>query len=179
MSHPLNPPISSRFDFAWHISGKQSADDLEYISSPTIDLMVLGLGPGDLFHGIDSGMENHLAHWSGLWLSQEVPRLVPPLSTPPSVCTEPDQSITNKSAVNPQPEDDNIAPRDINLSFDERNIVTGKCRRTQSSRLTDPNAADSRPTKKGNNSWLMRVHEFNFLVATHAMATGIQLPFSS
>ncbi|KAJ7894512.1 hypothetical protein B0H14DRAFT_2559288 [Mycena olivaceomarginata] len=100
--------------------------------------MALGLGPGDL----DS--------WSGLRLSQELPRLVPSLSTPPSVCTEPDQSITNKSAVDPQPEDDDIAPRDINLSFDERNIVTGKLRRTKSIRVTDPNAADSRPAKKGN-----------------------------
>ncbi|KAJ7824717.1 hypothetical protein B0H14DRAFT_2596999 [Mycena olivaceomarginata] len=142
--------VNHTFHHGLHISAKQSADDLEYISSPTIDLMALGLGPGDLFHGIDSGMENHLVHWSGLRLSQELPRLVPPPSTPPSVCTERDQSITNKTAVNPQPEDDNIAPRDINLSFDERNIVTGKRRRTQSSRLTDPNAADSRPTKKGN-----------------------------
>ncbi|KAJ7862404.1 hypothetical protein B0H14DRAFT_2575473 [Mycena olivaceomarginata] len=150
--------MNHTFHHGLHISAKQSADDLEYISSPTIDLMALGLGPGDLFHGIDSGMENHLevfrenpqVHWSDLRLSQELPRLVPPPSTPPSVCTEPDQSITNKTAVNPQPEDDNIAPRDINLSFDERNIVTGKRRRTQSSRLTDPNAADSRPTKKGN-----------------------------
>ncbi|KAJ6587235.1 hypothetical protein B0H10DRAFT_2197910, partial [Mycena sp. CBHHK59/15] len=92
------------------------------------------------------------ARWSGLRLSQELPGLAPPPSTPPSAGTEPDQSITNENTVDPQPEDDDIAPQDINLAFDERNIVTGKCRCTQSSRVTDPNAADARPTKKGTKS---------------------------
>jgi hypothetical protein len=56
--------MNDTFHHGLHISAKQSADDLEYISSPTIDLMALGLGPGDLFHGIDSGMENHLVSLS-------------------------------------------------------------------------------------------------------------------
>jgi hypothetical protein len=56
--------VNHTFHNGLHISGKQSPDDLEYISSPTIDLMALGLGPGDLVHGIDSGMENRLVSLS-------------------------------------------------------------------------------------------------------------------
>ncbi|KAF7333459.1 hypothetical protein MVEN_02362000 [Mycena venus] len=128
-----------------HISGKQSADDLEYISSPTIDLVASALGPGELVHGINSGMENRL--WFAA-IAKATPLAPPPL-TLHSAGTEPDQSIANENVVDPQPEDDDIAPQDINLAFNERNIVTGKHRRTQSSRITDPNAADARPTKKG------------------------------
>ncbi|KAJ6601583.1 hypothetical protein B0H10DRAFT_2196215 [Mycena sp. CBHHK59/15] len=184
--------VNYTFHDGLHISGKQSADDLEYISSPTIDLVASALGPGELVHGIESGMENRLARWSGLWLSQELPGLAPPLSTPPSAGTEPDQSIANENVVDPQPEDDDIAPRDINLAFNEQNIVTGKCRCTQSSCVTDPNAADARPTKKRDqnstslklwevfwefNFMVMRVQEFNFLIATsrdgHGNSTSI------
>ncbi|KAJ6608408.1 hypothetical protein B0H10DRAFT_2194424 [Mycena sp. CBHHK59/15] len=147
--------------------------------------------PGELVHGIESGMENRLARWSGLWLSQELPGLASSVY-PPSAGTEPDQSIANENVVDPQPEDDDIAPRDINLAFDEQNIVTGKCRCTQSSCVTDPNAADARPTKKRDqnstslklwevfwefNFMVMRVQEFNFLIATsrdgHGNSTSI------
>ena len=51
------------------------------------------------------------------------------------------------NAVNLE-EDDPVAPRDINLDFDARNIVPGKRMCTQSSRVTDPNAAGARPTTK-------------------------------
>ncbi|KAJ6583016.1 hypothetical protein DFH09DRAFT_1076172 [Mycena vulgaris] len=132
-------------------SGPAPAEYVNYTFHDSLHLSGLvasALGPGELVHGIDSGMENRLARWSGLRLSQELPRPAPPPSTPPSAGTEPDQSIANENAVDPQPEDDDIAPRDINLAFDERNIVTGKRRRTQSSCVTDPNAADARPTKK-------------------------------
>ncbi|KAJ6587314.1 hypothetical protein B0H10DRAFT_1961494 [Mycena sp. CBHHK59/15] len=161
--------VNYTFHDGLHISGKQSADNLEYISSPTIDLVASALGPGELVHGIESGMENHLARWSGLRLSQELPGLALPPSTSSSTGTEPDQSIANENVVDPQPEDDNIAPRDINLAFNERNIVTGKCRCTQSSRVTDPNAADARPTKKRDqNSTSLKLWEvfweFNFMV---------------
>ncbi|KAJ6548279.1 hypothetical protein B0H10DRAFT_1969233 [Mycena sp. CBHHK59/15] len=173
--------INYTFHDGLHISGKQSADDLEYISSPTIDLVASALGPGELVHGIESGMENHLSY--------PALRL---LCLPPFPGTEPDQSIANENVVDPQPEDDDIAPRDINLAFDEQNIVTGKCRCTQSSCVTDPNAADARPTKKRDqnstslklwevfwefNFMVMRVQEFDFLIATsrdgHGNSTSI------
>ncbi|KAJ6610290.1 hypothetical protein B0H10DRAFT_2193488 [Mycena sp. CBHHK59/15] len=107
-----------------HISVKQSADDLEYISSPTIDLVASALGPGSWFMG-----------------SNQAWRI--------TLCT-------------------------------------------QSSCVTDPNAADARPTKKRDqnstslklwevfwefNFMVMRVQEFDFLIATsrdgHGNSTSI------
>ncbi|KAJ6603070.1 hypothetical protein B0H10DRAFT_1957907 [Mycena sp. CBHHK59/15] len=158
--------VNYTFHDGLHISGKQSADDLEYISSPTIDLVASALGPGELVHGIESGMENHLEglkKFTGSleWFaaSQELPGLALPPSTPPSTGT-----LTNRSQMR-------------------------MC--TQSSRVTDPNAADARPTKRDQNStslklwevfWefnfmVMRVQEFNFLIATsrdgHGNSTSI------
>ncbi|KAJ6557117.1 hypothetical protein B0H10DRAFT_2201447 [Mycena sp. CBHHK59/15] len=168
--------VNYTFHDGLHISGKQSADDLEYISSPTIDLVASALGPGELVHGIESGMENRLARWSGLRLSQELPSLAPPPSAPPSAGTEPAQSIANENVVDPQPEDNDIAPRDINLAFDERNILM------QGQPKKGPSFENSTSLKLWEVFWefnfmVMRVQEFNFLIATsrdgHRNSTSI------
>ncbi|KAJ6618479.1 hypothetical protein B0H10DRAFT_1947502 [Mycena sp. CBHHK59/15] len=191
--------VNYTFHDGLHISGKQSADDLEYISSPTIDLVASALGPGELVHGIESGMENHL---EGL---KKIHRLVGVVCSClksylalhflhlPPFHGHPDQSIANENVVDPQPEDDNIAPRDINLAFDERILLLGNAGAPNLVVSPTPMQLMQGQPKRDQNStslklwevfWefnfmVMRVQEFNFLLQLHAMATGIQLPFSS
>ncbi|KAJ6496154.1 hypothetical protein C8R45DRAFT_1094409 [Mycena sanguinolenta] len=84
-------------------------------------------------------------NWTTRSLSQELPRLPapPPLSPPPRA----DEIAIPSGSFE---EEDQVASHDINLEFDERNIVSGKRRRTVSSRAADGIAL--RPTKKGPHS---------------------------
>ena len=79
--------------------------------------------------------------------SRELPPLPDPLSAPSSSQMERREPVVDSVDLEG---DDPVAPGDINLEFDARNIITGKWRCTQSSRVADPNAAYARPTKKGS-----------------------------
>ncbi|KAF7366386.1 hypothetical protein MSAN_00895300 [Mycena sanguinolenta] len=101
---------------------------------------------------IDSGQQNHgfeyepvdVSNSTALRLSQELPRLPPPPVTP-----SPSQDGFDDVMVDAINADSHAttAPRDIDLELSERNILSGKRRRTQSTRLAD--AATGRPRKKG------------------------------
>jgi hypothetical protein len=78
--------------------------------------------------------------------SQELPPLPAPALSPPHTEPENSESIVNAGDLD---SDHRIAPQDIDLELDERNIVPGKRRRTQSSRAADANATVTRPTKRG------------------------------
>ncbi|KAJ7801380.1 hypothetical protein B0H14DRAFT_2615353 [Mycena olivaceomarginata] len=108
--------LNHTFHNGLHISGKQSADDLEYISSPTIDLMALGLGPGDLFMGSIPAWRIALLVGVVYGCRKSYPALCLLRPRPLPYARNP----INRSQIRVQ--DDDIAPRDINLSFDERNI---------------------------------------------------------
>ncbi|KAJ7237512.1 hypothetical protein C8J57DRAFT_1478941, partial [Mycena rebaudengoi] len=83
---------------------------------------------------------------SGSRASQELPplptpSLAPSLSPSPAELEEPVNNLVNGGP------DHTIAPRDIDLDLNERNIISGKRQRTQSTRAAD--AAVSRPAKRG------------------------------
>ncbi|KAJ6478938.1 hypothetical protein C8R45DRAFT_933713 [Mycena sanguinolenta] len=80
-------------------------------------------------------------NWTTRSRSQELPRPAPPPLSPPPRADE--TAIPSGSLE----EEDQVASHHINLEFDERNIVSGKRRRTVSSRAAD--AIALRPTKKG------------------------------
>jgi hypothetical protein len=63
------------------------------------------------------------------------------------VTPSPSPSKPEELIPNAEGSDEMIAPRNIDLSSNEHNILVGKCRRTQSTRTAD--AAEARPTKKG------------------------------
>ncbi|KAJ6509672.1 hypothetical protein DFH09DRAFT_1100727 [Mycena vulgaris] len=110
-------------DHEFSITEFSRADDdgLEYIAPPT-----------------------EILNQSGLRASQELPPLpAPPLAPSPS-SAELEEPANDPVDGGP---DCTIAPRDIDLYLNERNIVPGKCQRTQSTRATD--AAVSRLAKRG------------------------------
>ncbi|KAJ7259323.1 hypothetical protein C8J57DRAFT_1233688 [Mycena rebaudengoi] len=83
---------------------------------------------------------------SGLRASQELPplptpSLAPSLSPSPAELEEPVNNLVNGGP------DHTIAPRDIDLDLNERNIISGKRQRTQSTRAAY--AAVLRPAKRG------------------------------
>jgi hypothetical protein len=79
--------------------------------------------------------------------SQELPLLpAPPLAPSPSPA-ELEEPVKNPVDGGP---DHIIAPRDIDLDLNERNIVSGKRQRTQSTCAAD--MAVSRPAKRGPNA---------------------------
>ncbi|KAJ6560867.1 hypothetical protein DFH09DRAFT_1083332 [Mycena vulgaris] len=81
---------------------------------------------------------------SSLRLSQQLPTLPPPVSSPfPSDDVHDEQEDVARTVDDPE---DPIAPQDINLEFDEKNILKGKRKRTQSTRAADATAAG--PAKK-------------------------------
>ncbi|KAJ7114521.1 hypothetical protein C8R44DRAFT_740655 [Mycena epipterygia] len=89
-------------------------------------------------------------HLPGFRLSQELPRLPPP-SMPSPIASEPDLERSSV-AVADNDEESLIASKDIDLSFSERNILTGgKRQRTQSSRAAAPVPA----SKKASGSTLL------------------------
>ncbi|KAJ7210230.1 hypothetical protein C8J57DRAFT_1540028 [Mycena rebaudengoi] len=99
----------------------------------------------------DTGLEYIAApidilNQSGSRASQELPPLPTPsldpsLSPSPAELEEPVNNLVNGGP------DHTIAPRDIDLDLNERNIISGKRQRTQSTRAAD--AAVSRPAKRG------------------------------
>ncbi|KAJ7351628.1 hypothetical protein DFH08DRAFT_806344 [Mycena albidolilacea] len=111
------------YNHGFSITQRSEADEdgLEYIAPPT---------------------ENF--NQSGLSASQELPPLpAPPLAPSPSPA-ELEEPVNNPVDGGP---DHIIAPRDIDLDLNERNIVSGKRQRTQSTRAAD--MAVSRPAKRG------------------------------
>ncbi|KAJ6479038.1 hypothetical protein C8R45DRAFT_933816 [Mycena sanguinolenta] len=94
----------------------------------------------------NDGFEYGIADTSSstrLMLSQELPRLPPPPRSPSL------SDVLEDTIVGPINDEshDRAAPRDIDLEFSERNIISGKRRRTQSTRLAD--AAVARSKKRG------------------------------
>ncbi|KAJ7331481.1 hypothetical protein DFH08DRAFT_814787 [Mycena albidolilacea] len=81
-------------------------------------------------------------NWNLNRASQELPPLPPPRVMLSPLPSEPEERIPNAEGS-----DQMIAPRDIDLSFSEHNILVGKHQHTKSTRAAD--AAEARPTKKG------------------------------
>jgi hypothetical protein len=100
----------------------------------TVCLPLLSTINSDFFFQLD---------WSGFDLSPELPRLPPPPPlSPPSI--EPGEL----SADAPAAESGNtVAARHIDLELNERNIISGKRKRTASTRAA-ASAVSSRPPKK-------------------------------
>ncbi|KAF7336349.1 hypothetical protein MVEN_02183400 [Mycena venus] len=102
----------------------------------------------------DTGVENRgfeyfqqPLNWSASMVSQELPALSAPQPSPSPSHTEPDEPISVD-------ENDYIAPRDINLNLDERNVLPGnsKRQRTRSSRAADADSVEAvRPAKRGQH----------------------------
>ncbi|KAJ7936884.1 hypothetical protein B0H13DRAFT_2430847 [Mycena leptocephala] len=88
---------------------------------------------------VGSTGEHPILHSTGLRLSQELPRLPAPPSSPTH--TESEDLTVNDMDLDYEGE---VAPRDINLSLDENNIVPGKRRRTVSSRAAEGEVARSK-----------------------------------
>ncbi|KAF7369960.1 hypothetical protein MSAN_00625800 [Mycena sanguinolenta] len=155
---PIAENLIPNFDLPTGL-GLYSADDSIHL--PEFDLVAfdeflaaipIGMPPIDPVMHNDVGEQNHGFEYghddssssTGLRLSQELPRLPPPPATP-----SPSRDGFEDSLFDAIDGDshDTTAPRDIDLELNERNIVSGKRRRTQSTRLVD--AATARPKKKG------------------------------
>ncbi|KAJ7249012.1 hypothetical protein C8J57DRAFT_1672222 [Mycena rebaudengoi] len=110
-----------------------------------------GFSSIELSRANDTGLEYiappiDILNQSGSRASQELPplptpSLAPSLSPSPAELEEPVNNLVNGGP------DHTIAPRDIDLDLNERNIISGKRQRTQSTRAAD--AAVSRPAKRG------------------------------
>ncbi|KAJ7826965.1 hypothetical protein B0H13DRAFT_2440016 [Mycena leptocephala] len=126
---------------------EEQSDDynyLEYIGPPTdYDTHSApsdsALGNEFLQATVGSTGEHPILHSTGLRLSQELPSLPAPPSSPTH--TESEDLTVND--MDPDYEGE-VAPRDINLSLDENNIVPGKRRRTVSSRAAEGEVARSK-----------------------------------
>ncbi|KAJ6582523.1 hypothetical protein DFH09DRAFT_1439289 [Mycena vulgaris] len=104
---------------------------LEYAGPPAVDHL-----------GTDSDMFDSSA------TGGELPHLPPPSAPSPST-TAADQPLGDGAVdVDDEPEEHPIAPQDIDLELDPRNIIPGKRQRTASTRATDAADAASRPAKK-------------------------------
>ncbi|KAJ7237946.1 hypothetical protein C8J57DRAFT_1566399 [Mycena rebaudengoi] len=110
-----------------------------------------GFSSIELSRANDTGLEYiappiDILNQSGSRASQELPplptpSLAPSLSPSPAELEEPVNNLVNGGP------DHTIAPRDIDLDLNERNIISGKRQRTQSTHAAD--AAVSRPAKRG------------------------------
>ncbi|KAJ6562707.1 hypothetical protein DFH09DRAFT_488972 [Mycena vulgaris] len=113
------------------VESREDANWLEYAGPPAVDHL-----------GTDSDMFDSSA------TGGELPHLPPP-SAPSPTTTAADQPLGDGEVdVDDEPEEHPIAPQDIDLELDPRNIIPGKRQRTASTRATDAADAASRPAKK-------------------------------
>ncbi|KAJ7933268.1 hypothetical protein B0H13DRAFT_1856298 [Mycena leptocephala] len=123
--------------------------DLEYIGPPDYATSLV-----DIQEWPESLQEPRNTNWTGL--SFPIPETtsdlseLPRLPAPPAPSPTPPPIVDEPATPSGYFGEDDVAPQDINIEFDDRNIVSGKRRRTVSSHATDSTVV--RPAKKGPRS---------------------------